>query len=87
MNSKAENFRNFLIEHEAYEKFCANILEQHGFSFERVTDRKYMSGVIDSSISWDRTPEGHAYWERLNSTWNEACSSQRVFAPKYKSIW
>lgn len=86
--TQAENFRNFLMENEAYEKFCINIKMHRGNSFSSVTDgRKNLSGIIDSELHWDATNEGQDYWSNLNNTWNRACRNGIQFTYGYKSIW
>ena len=42
------------------------------FSIEplkRLFCKEHYSGLVDKSFTWDKTEEGHAYWEKLDSKW------------------
>jgi len=80
-----ENFRNFLIQNDAYEKFC-NALECRSKRFNDCNPSN-LHGVINNSLVWSSTPEGSDYWSRLNKLWNRALDKGVEFKLTYKSIW
>jgi len=83
-----ENFKNFLMLNNAYDKYCANLTAQHGISFEAaMVGRASLHGVIDRTLSWDSTIEKHTFWYSLNSEWNAAINVGKQFHNRCKSIW
>ncbi len=88
MNVIANNFRNFLTYHKAYDKFCFNLMSQHGLIFnDLVSGRVEFRSLIDHSLSWGSTPEGHGYWSNLSMLWNDSLDQGTSHAVGYKSIW
>ena len=86
--SKAENFRNFLVQHAAFEKYCINIKNQRRSTFKNaVNHRLSFNSIIDETLSWASTPEGRNYWSNLNALWNSSLKEGKKFKPEYKSIW
>jgi len=87
LNRNIENFRSFLIQNQAYENFCAAIMERDGLMFDSDYIRKNLYDVINHTITWDNTPEGSRYWEKLSYMWNRAYEQDVQFTFGYKSIW
>ena len=85
---QAENFKSFLKEKNAYEKFCVNIKKQRGNSFDDITiDREYFGDIINEEISWTLTLEGSLFWSNMNEIWNAAVRNNKQYNVGYKSIW
>ena len=60
-----DNFRQFLIDHDAYEEYlkhCHDRLKKN---------HKATPGIIDVSFTWCNTPSGDNFWSELNDLWNE----------------
>ncbi len=85
---QADNFKSFLKENNAYEKFCENISKQRNNSFDEVTmHRDYFGDIINEELYWSRTNEGDAFWSNLNDVWNAAVRNNKQYNVGYKSIW
>ncbi len=84
----AKNFRNFLMEHNAYESFCRQIGEQRRNTFNKITtNRLNFRSIIDEALAWSTTSEGRNYWSDLNSLWNKGLENGKQYKSEYKSIW
>ena len=87
-NMDATNFRNFLSHNKSFERFCQAIWEQRNLTFKQAVRRsESLSRIIDNSLTWDATPEGHDYWANLNTKWEKVVRIGKQFQPQYKSIW
>ena len=64
MKDTKENRINFLKENNAYEAFVDNTGED--FDFYLDPGRMPYCEFIAYPFSWDKTPEGHYFWESLN---------------------
>lgn len=83
-----ENFKNFLLLKDIYAKYCNNLTEQHDVSFETaMIGRGSLHGVIDATLSWASTPEGHDFWGAMSKEWNAAIEEGKQFDNRCKSIW
>ena len=51
-------FYDFLMEHDAYYKFVEEVRKQNGHGIRHCP--------IDNAITWDKTSQGHSYWDDLN---------------------
>lgn len=68
-------FYKFLKKHKLFEKYLFNLRWQypnsHGLpQYDMDGDilgLLAVNGNIDQSFTWSRTPEGHRYWEHLDS--------------------
>ena len=63
------DFFKFLEEHKALLPFLSNV-EESGYSFVSYFDRKPCDW-ISAHCSWHRSPQGHAYWEKLDREWRK----------------
>jgi hypothetical protein len=61
-------FREFLIENGAYEKYIKNFLSQHSSPHDYFKSH-FGQNVIDNTLSWSSCPEGSSYWGDLNDKW------------------
>ena len=85
--TSTENFKNFLSENNAYDKYCSDIEKQHGINFITVTmGRKDFRNIINDTLMWPATDNCHL-WETLSNTWNKAVSSNKQFYNNCRSIW
>lgn len=88
---RADDFRTFLLNHGAYEVFRANLDKQKNIAFEKLMLHAEhfdcFNGLIDSSLNWAMTPQGHNYWSDLSKTWNVECITRAKVNSDYKSIW
>lgn len=75
-------FSAWLREHDAFEKYIANLIADDSDSFTNgaVTDiesaQTYLEGLepeeyIDNAFYWSETPEGTQYWAELCTSWQE----------------
>lgn len=96
-----KTFSKFLIDNDALHAYETNILNGdicnggcctiHHETYNLSSFLRYIKcrkeSVIDMTLSWNHTPEGHSYWSRLNSAWASECIELRRKPKKYKSIW
>jgi hypothetical protein len=40
--------------------------------------KEHYSGLVDKSFTWDKTEEGHAYWEKLDSKWRRRVRNKQI---------
>lgn len=61
-----EKLKKFLKEHDAYEKYVANVKndEEYNINFKECTSDNYIWGAFN----WSKT-EGDSYWGPLNRKW------------------
>lgn len=75
-------FSTWLREHDAFEKYIANLIADDSDSFTNgaVTDiesaQTYLEGLepeeyIERAFGWGNTPEGAQYWAELCTLWQE----------------
>jgi hypothetical protein len=67
-----DEFRDFLIKNNCYEKFLKNFREQGKISKEEFNDNMntaYRGSYIDHALNWSRTPEGGDYWQDIHNKW------------------
>lgn len=92
-------FIDFLKKENAHERYLHNIRIQRNYEFKTLqnyidpltidTIRKtiqlgYTSGLVDRGFCWADTPQGHDYWEKLNSKWSDVARkySNKLIAEK-----
>jgi hypothetical protein len=88
MHSGIENFKNFLLDNNAYTKYCEHLHDQHNDTFENVLEyrKRNLHDVINSSLAWDQTGE-RQLWADLSDKWNRAFNEGKQFNHRCKSIW
>jgi len=65
-----EKFIAFLKKHRALRKFKANLLTRYGdIANIDVYCEEVNFSDIDGAFTWNDTPEGQDYWERLSKLW------------------
>lgn len=67
-----QQFINFLRKNKCYCKFVKNVGGERAndkIVINDVTKYPYYSSWISACFSWAYTPEGHAFWNRLSSMW------------------
>ena len=78
------DFINFLIDKGVVTKFVANLVRQHTnvpdikHPFERLFEHLNVHLIIDGSFTWERTPEGHEFWQNIAREWKEKCTNSGV---------
>lgn len=91
MISVEENFCNFLIFHDAYDRYCNNLRNQNNRSFQAsvalAIEGDWVPKILDRNLSWAQTPEGREYWSNLNRLWETAYANKKEFRAGFKSIW
>lgn len=65
ITSKLEDgLEDFLKSEKVFDKFILNILNEWGV--ESLIEPFLHNYIISSSITWDKSPEGLAFWQELN---------------------
>lgn len=67
-----QQFINFLRKNKCYCKFVKNVGGEGAndkIIINYVTKCPCYLSWISMNFSWAHTPEGHIFWDRLNSTW------------------
>lgn len=72
-------FYKWLNEEKAYKRFIKNIKKTNrdifkkGIKKELVTSNIIISQIINRTLTWHHTKEGHAFWENLHNKWVGYC--------------
>lgn len=72
-----ELFEQFLIDNDCYSQYMTNLWEDRGMTiddFNKYLTKLYGDGYENFIIShciWDRTKEGHNFWEIIHEKWLE----------------
>jgi len=74
--SNVKIFEMYLKKHRAFSAFKRVIAEEdHGFSYkDYINERRDISQCISQAITWQNTPQGHAYWLDLRDGWVQMVS-------------
>ena len=66
-----KNLFEFLRKHRAITKFKNNFkkLSYSLYSLKKYCDLVLPEGYIIGSFCWDKTDEGHDFWENLDNKW------------------
>ena len=76
-NSLASSlFRTFLKQNCAYDSFMRNLSKFSSASNFRNSSRFDPEDYVAVAFPWVSTPEGSAYWSKLDRKW---CSAVRIF--------
>ena len=63
-------FEQFLVENNVFDRYMIELFME---DWERGTDVDYTkwnySSEFMSAFSWHDTPQGHAFWSKLNTKW------------------
>jgi len=70
-----DEFKRFLIEHDAYDRFCDNLKDYSGgCSFEEfinfcIGNKFPRTAYLSWAFDWDNTPQSYEYWDNLRCEW------------------
>ena len=69
-----DKFIDFLIENDIFDEYVTNTETYWDGIFkdaDEFMDKQKPDVFIGAAFSWDITPEGHRYWEAINTKWRE----------------
>lgn len=73
MKNEVKEFRRFLIANKAYCAYVRNLMINRSLKPTttkiNIEEGVPSSGWLNSTFTWVNTPEGYAYWSKLNRQW------------------
>ena len=64
-----KEFKDFLRKHNVYDSYIINTIER-GKDVKSFIESTRKISYISAAFTWNDTPQGHSYWNNINTQWH-----------------